>query len=1101
MAEGIGNEDSKNDQKFLDFLKDMNIRDKFPQQLSLRDAMTVNKETLKVANTTNQLPLLPYVILQKIMMSDIRCRSCLYQNTTSQSEHSSDSDSDDEDDGRIHPVDCLLAVIHCCDDILRQDVINKLSICQIAVPLLLPNPVDDSVTFLLWALRSLFRGWKSLKHGGKECRIVDYQGPIVSFLRLGESQSSKSKILNSVLGNQEYFFNWDCEGGNCERNFVDGLVELCCYYPTGKDADFYSDAIIFLNLRGNAQLYPRQVEFLQKISVLSVVLIAEGNIDEDSIRMLHRFSAAPGGIVLLLDEGKGKKETKESRKKRLELLHQLIPEDKCSKVQLKNKNMATIGVKTKQKIVEKLEGVNPENFQSISTCCKFAYEASLKIDEDNKHSKAGKRMAGLVMEQVHSVHYSDVKQKLLPLQGTELWHKWAMHDKERHRQAKGKDTIVSEYNSQKDEEKMIVRKEQIKLSTTLTPLMDCFMKCLMEKDVSTRKYFFQWLKLLLDDHSKKILPELHAKYQNTRKKLINLKEKPGCDDLEIQQMSKQLKEQNQELVHASFGLEHLFREMGQIYESRMYPSVGDVPEKLRDEAKHLPQVMAEIMAEGHALELMDGDASHVPVSWVLAVIEKLKEVCGKDSREKHGGKVFVLSVLGIQSTGKSTLLNTMFGLRFNVSAGRCTRGAYIQLLPLNSSLREEIDCDYVLIVDTEGLRAPELQLHGLKHDNELATFVIGIADATIINIFGETPGDLDDILQTALHAFIRMREVEMNPSCLFVHQNVPDALAADKGLLGRQKFHAKLDEMTQAAAKVENCDGQYTKFSDVIEFNDSTDVFYFPNLWKGDPPMAPVNLGYSESALNLKNALIELTKRKREGRCSLETFKLRIENLWLAVLAENFVFSFKNTLEVSAYSELDTQFGKWSWKMQCEMLKWKSATENKVSSWDCESKDIEEKAKACYEEAEAMITKIHLELMKEMKKFFDSSEHSETLSTWKQETEHKLRNLETGSKKEAEKYYKELLKNKLNRAEIEKMRKYKITEVKSHIRAVVNMNEGRKLSDKEIEDTFETEWGKWIKDFEKDEKKVNYPSDHDIEMSVVKILRETLQAYYAKFYY
>ena len=309
-----------------------------------------------------------------------------------------------------------------------------------------------------------------------------------------------------------------------------------------------------------------------------------------------------------------------------------------------------------------------------------------------------------------------------------------------------------------------------------------------------------------------------------------------------------------------------------------------VSKPLIDQANHLPQVMAEIMHEGHALELMDGDASHVPKLWVLAVIEKLKAVCGKYAREKNGGKMFVLSVLGIQSSGKSTLLNTMFGLHFNVSAGRCTRGAYTQLLPLNDSLRERIDCDYMLIVDTEGLRAPELQLEGVKHDNELATFVIGLADATIINIFGETPGDLDDVLQTSLHAFIRMRKIEMKPSCLFVHQNVQDILASSKSMVGRQKFQGKLYNMTQAAAKIENCEGEFSVFSHVIKFDDSKDVFYFPNLWKGDPPMTPVNIGYSENAYILKMALIKLTEREKTCRCSLETFKLRIQNLWEAVL-------------------------------------------------------------------------------------------------------------------------------------------------------------------------------------------------------------------------
>jgi len=56
---------------------------------------------------------------------------------------------------------------------------------------------------------------------------------------------------------------------------------------------------------------------------------------------------------------------------------------------------------------------------------------------------------------------------------------------------------------------------------------------------------------------------------------------------------------------------------------------------------------------------------------------------------------------------ESQLFITMFGLRFNFSTGWCTRGAYIQILPLdNYSLKEEIVCDFVLINDTEGLHAP-----------------------------------------------------------------------------------------------------------------------------------------------------------------------------------------------------------------------------------------------------------------------------------------------------------------------------------------------------------------------------------------------------------
>ena len=76
-----------------------------------------------------------------------------------------------------------------------------------------------------------------------------------------------------------------------------------------------------------------------------------------------------------------------------------------------------------------------------------------------------------------------------------------------------------------------------------------------------------------------------------------------------------------------------------------------------------------------------------------------------------------------------------------------------------------------------------------KHDNEMATFVIGLADVTTINIFGEA-------LKTAVHAFLRMRNVELNPCCQFVHQSVPAVLAATKGKMERDKFRKKnLQEM------------------------------------------------------------------------------------------------------------------------------------------------------------------------------------------------------------------------------------------------------------------------------------------------------------------
>ena len=871
---------------------------------------------------------------------------------------------------------------------------------------------------------------------------------------------------------------------------MDGLVEMCYYFPSRYDTNF-TDAIQFLNLRGDAQKHPKQVEFLQKVSFISVVLITEESINEKTIKVLESLTNASSEIVVLL--GPEQNVTKSGHIKPLQLLQQAL--FKSYIIQLKNKNWSTIKKEIQERLAERLSNAKPEHFKAISDCYHIAKETGIKIDEDHNDSNIGRKYADMVMNKIYSVKYNEVKDKMLPLQGPPLWHHWAKHDKEHHRHIERKGASVAVYNEQKHKDKMVIRNKQLNQCTTLTPLMNCFIEHLLESNGNVRTYFLLWLKLFLDDRSRNILPVLRNKYQETRDQLIALKRECQSEyNPQVRELKEKLAIQNKELINASFGLEDLFREMGQIYEARIDSGGYEIPQSLKDKANCLPQIMAEIMDEGNALELMDGDASHVPTLWVLAVIEKLKAVCGKNAREKNGGKIFVLSVLGIQSTGKSALLNTMFGLHFNVSAGRCTRGAYIQLLPLNNSLRQMIDCDYVLIVDTEGLRAPQLQLEGLKHDNELATFVIGLADATIINIFGETPDDLYDILQISLHAFIRMRKVEMNPSCLFVHQNVPDVLASSKSKFERRKFHSKLDNMTQAAAKVEKCERLYNTFNDVIAFDESNDVFYFPSLWKRNPPMAPVNVGYSERAQKLKTALVKLIHKKQTCRCYLEVFKLRVKSLWEAVLQENFVFNFKNTLEVCAYDELDSQYAQWSWSLQSKMLEWENVTMNTINSTIESEITLRRVAEYYMKVAYDMLSTLYNEILIQMESFFNNSDHSVTLSQWKFSTKAKFMNLRDKSKRHAIEYCDVLVVKRLNHALIDELNEGFIRNIEYPIRELAERSwkTGRKCTEMEIISKFEEIWEKLVVSKIMNAPKVNYPSDYEIEVEIIAILRELL---------
>jgi hypothetical protein len=57
----------------------------------------------------------------------------------------------------------------------------------------------------------------------------------------------------------------------------------------------------------------------------------------------------------------------------------------------------------------------------------------------------------------------------------------------------------------------------------------------------------------------------------------------------------------------------------------------------------------------------------------------------------------------------------------------------MQLIPVND---EHLSYEYILVIDTEGLRVPELGEYNYIHDTEFASFIIGLADISMINIMG-----------------------------------------------------------------------------------------------------------------------------------------------------------------------------------------------------------------------------------------------------------------------------------------------------------------------------------------------------------------------------
>ena len=1040
---------------------------KYPQKLNLADALTIRMPLLNTDNMHNEIHMFPYLVLQKIMMYDDYRPLCKLM-------------SKKNPQFNMHPVDILLALLHCCDDILRQDLFSRLHTCKLAIPFLLPHPNNKTITLLLWAMRSIVCEWKCKtgRHiASKENRIVDHKGPIISFLRIGSVKSpkdfSKSRILNMVIGEQSYFFHWNCPGGSFGRNFVNGLVELACYLPSGKDTDNFSDFITFLNLRGEVRSCISQLRFIKKITFVAFVLFLEESINDGVLHLIKELAALPGGLVLIFPDYEYSQTLKNSR-----TLLKIISEKKIVPFNIKDKNEDEIKSGIQEIISEKICNADGSQFFTISESSTIAQEIGIKVDEDKIECKEGWDLANRMIQSLNKSSATEAKTQMLPLQGPELWHKWAKHDKESFQKPK-KNVTVAHFNQSVELEKVKIRQKQLKYVEHLSPLMKDFTSSLQRSKNLVRTYTLLWLKLFLDDRSRKILPGMRGKYENIRKELKELKSKSGFDASAENNLINELKKQNRLLIEGSLGLEHFFREIGQMYEAVKHHA----------NQKHVvdcyPKIIVEILNQGYPVELMDGDASHVPVTWVSAILDQLISFHKKK-------RLFVISVLGIQSTGKSTMLNTMFGLQFNVSAGRCTRGAFMQLLPVEATL-QKLSFDYVLLVDTEGLRAPELSsIESVLHDNELATFVIGLADVAIINIYGESPGDLNDILQTAVHAFIRMKNVSVNLRCHFVHQNVTSLLVDSKIKFGQQAFQDKLDNMTKYAAIAEHCESKYSKFQDVIKFDENTDITYFPGLWKGDPPMAPVNPGYSDKALQLKSALMTLVNAKMKNDASFSSFQTLVKTLWISVCRENYIFSFKNTQEVIAYNDLDAAFSQWSWTLHRKMLEWQYQTGNTINN--CPRNRVTTAVTECLKNVDNMLQETYDKLSEEMKEFFENSERSDTLAQWRARYKIRLQHLKDDCKVEA-KHQCELLKlNREGHLKLEANQKIYRKQLLQHIEDLVEKAKQNniELTQQELESRFNDTWKVWIAEFSSEKYQSMYASNDQIEYLIFDVLQELL---------
>ncbi|KAH0506338.1 Interferon-induced very large GTPase 1 [Microtus ochrogaster] len=851
--------------------------------------------------------------------------------------------------------------------------------------------------------------------------------PIVSFIRVGKGFSaSKSQNMNYLLNKrkQDVFFHRHCKGRNKYCLLMKGVVEISWFCPGGQGEDTFDKCVAFTNLHGDAKDHRQQLSFLQDVSSVIVVLMSSSDDNEENQNIVRHLSQSSIPLLCLLDDKTNVSVNNSGRR---------------VKIGIRNRNEAELTEELTNYIKHLLKC--SETSLSLEDCSQMARKQGFLVDEDQKDCKKAKEKAEIIMALLAKQTLSKIKENLLPLQGN-LWHIWCKKDKELYHLTEKGNRSIEQHKSDIEREKQKLRHQQLEKAFPLNHVLCFFLNILQEnEETPSKEYILTWLSMLLHNLTKEHLEKLQEK-QRFLWSLKQTEEHKKCESNFLIDQQKQIEAITMEIYDCTFGIENLLREVAQIYEAleEIYSPRDSLP-------LCLPHMAADLMVAGLPIELMDGDASYVPVKWVMAVFDKISETLG-DKR------LFVLSVLGLQSSGKSTLLNALFGLQFTASAGRCTKGAYMQLLKVEETFTEELGFDFMLIVDTEGLRAPELKNKSQNWDNELATFVTGLGNLTLINIFGENPAEMQDILQIVVQAFLRMKQVKISPSCIFVHQNVGEVTAKDQTMEGRRRLEQRLDEMTALAAELEEC-SDITCFRHVIKFDVNSHVYYFAHLWDGNPPMASPNTYYSYNVQELKSVILQTAQQESRRRImKISNVKFRVQDLWKALVSENFIFNFRNTKEVIAMSKLETIYNHWTWELRSHVLELQNQLNNQIQNSKIKTittNTLEDPLHRKYET-----------IKKEFDKYFEEDPDSETLVQWKAYFEQKLQMLNELLISDTRKKGNELLSLKQSQERLDNQVSRYENELLERSRELALSVKGKEFSDEELHEKFDQLWTNWI---------------------------------------
>lgn len=271
---------------------------------------------------------------------------------------------------------------------------------------------------------------------------------------------------------------------------------------------------------------------------------------------------------------------------------------------------------------------------------------------------------------------------------------------------------------------------------------------------------------------------LTKEYGKLDEKLKNLTEK----DLENNQnklnkkhkleMENRLKEIDEKIYMFDLTIDKFWDEIflyfEWLHETKQTEQAGD--SKLREK---LVEAYVYLLDKGFSIHLLRGNPLSIKTNLLADIFKRLPNY----------NNIYVISVIGEQSSAKSSLMNALFGCDFRTSAGRCTLGIYMNFVQCGDKT--------LVVLDTEGLAAVEAS--SKLFDNQMATMSVFSSHLIIINHKGEISSNLENILGITFFARVKfLKKSPFKPSILFVLRDQIETQKQDAIMLQADKLKEKL---------------------------------------------------------------------------------------------------------------------------------------------------------------------------------------------------------------------------------------------------------------------------------------------------------------------